>query len=44
MFMADLCYIFLNIIKWFLKSSVCFRSHTKYEIEVLISSSIFKYT
>ncbi len=32
MFMADLCYIFIYIIKWFLKSPSCFRSHTKYEI------------
>ncbi len=31
MFMADLRYIFIYIIKWFLKSPVCFRSHTKYE-------------
>ncbi len=31
MFMADLCYIFIYIIKWFLKSPVCFRNHTKYE-------------
>ncbi len=31
MFMADLCYIFIYIIKWFLKSPACFRSHTKYE-------------
>ncbi len=27
--MADLCYIFINIIKWFLKSPACFRSRTK---------------
>ncbi len=31
MFMADLCYIFIYIIKWFLKLPACFRSHTKYE-------------
>ncbi len=31
MFMAVLCYIFINIIKWYLKSPACFRSHTKYE-------------
>ncbi len=31
MFMADLCYIFIYIIKWFLKSPACFRCHTKYE-------------
>ncbi len=31
MFMADLCYIFIYVIKWFLKSPVCFRNHTKYE-------------
>ncbi len=31
MFMADLSYIFIYIIKWFLKSPACFRSHTKYE-------------
>ncbi len=31
MFMADLCYIFIYIIKWFLKFLACFRSHTKYE-------------
>ncbi len=31
MFMADLCYIFIYIIKWFLKSPACLRSHTKYE-------------
>ncbi len=31
MFMADLCYIFIYIIKWFLKSPACFRSHTKYK-------------
>ncbi len=31
MFMADLCYIFIYIIKWFLKSLACFRSQTKYE-------------
>ncbi len=31
MFMADVCYIFIYIIKWFLKSPACFRSHTKYE-------------
>ncbi len=31
MFMADLCYIFIYIIKWFLKSPVCFRSHVMYE-------------
>ncbi len=31
MFMADLCYIFIYIIKWFLKSPACFRIHTKYE-------------
>ncbi len=31
MFKADLCYIFIYIIKWFLKSPACFRSHTKYE-------------
>ncbi len=31
MFMADLCYIFIYIIKWFLKSPACFRSHMKYE-------------
>ncbi len=30
--MADLCYICIYIIKWFLKSPACFRSHTKYEI------------
>ncbi len=29
MFMADLCYIFIYIIKLFLKSPLCFRSHTK---------------
>ncbi len=29
MFMADLCYIFIYIIKWFLKSPACLRSHTK---------------
>ncbi len=27
MFMADLCYIFIYIIKLFVKSPVCFRSH-----------------
>ncbi len=32
MFMADLCYIFIYIIKWFLKSPVCFRSHAKYDL------------
>ncbi len=31
MFMADLCYIFIYIIKWFLKSPAYLRSHTKYE-------------
>ncbi len=31
MFMADLCYIFIYIIKWFLKSPACFQSHTKYK-------------
>ncbi len=31
MFMADLCYIFIYIIKWFLKSPACFRSHMKYK-------------
>ncbi len=33
MFMEDLCYIFMYIIiiKWFLKSPACFQSHTKYE-------------
>ncbi len=31
MFMADLCYIFIYIIKWFLKSPACFWSHTKYK-------------
>ncbi len=31
MFMADLCYIFIDIIKWFLKSPACFRIHTEYE-------------
>ncbi len=31
MFMVDLCYIFIYIIKWFLKSPAYFRSHTKYE-------------
>ncbi len=31
MFMADLCYIFIYIIKWFQKSPVCFWSCTKYE-------------
>ncbi len=31
MFMADLCYIFIYIIKWFLKSPACFRIHTEYE-------------
>ncbi len=31
MFVADLCNIFIYIIKWFLKSLACFRSHTKYE-------------
>ncbi len=31
MFMADLCYIFIYIIKWFLKSPSCFWSHTKCE-------------
>ncbi len=29
MFMADLYYIFIYIIKWFLKSPACFRSRTK---------------
>ncbi len=29
MFMADVCYIFIYIIKWFLKSPACFRSCTK---------------
>ncbi len=31
MFMADLCYIFIYFIKWFLKSPASFQSHTKYE-------------
>ncbi len=31
MFIADLCYIFIYIIEWFLKLPVFFRSHTKYE-------------
>ncbi len=31
MFMGDLCYIFIYIIKWFLKSPACFQSHTKYK-------------
>ncbi len=31
MFMADLCYIFIYIIKWFLKSPACFQSHTKFK-------------
>ncbi len=31
MFMADLCYIFIYIIKWFLKLPARFRSHKKYE-------------
>ncbi len=31
MFMADLCSIFIYIIKWFLKSPACFRSQSKYE-------------
>ncbi len=31
MFMAGLCYIFIYIIKWFLKSPACFRIHMKYE-------------
>ncbi len=31
MFIADLCYIFIYIIKWFLKLSACFWSHTKYK-------------
>ncbi len=31
MFVADLCYIFIYIIKWFLKLPACFRSHTKYK-------------
>ncbi len=31
MFMANLCYIFIYIIKWFLKLPACFRSHSKYE-------------
>ncbi len=31
MFMADLCYIFIYIIKWFLKSLACFWTHTKYK-------------
>ncbi len=26
MFMADLCYIFIYIIKWLLKSPACFRT------------------
>ncbi len=30
MYMADLCYIFIYIIKLFLKPPACFRSHTKY--------------
>ncbi len=31
MFMAALCYIFIYIIKWFLKSPACFQSHTEYK-------------
>ncbi len=31
MFMADFCYIFIYIIKWFLKSPARFQSHTKYK-------------
>ncbi len=31
MFVADLCCISIYIIKWFLKSLVCFQSHTKYK-------------
>ncbi len=31
MYMADLCYIFIYIIKLFLKPPACFRSHTKYK-------------
>ncbi len=39
MFMADLCYIFIYIIKWFLKSPACFRSHTKYKNNFNLSMS-----
>ncbi len=31
MFMAHLCYIFIYIIKWFLKSPACFQNLSKYK-------------
>ncbi len=31
MFVADVCHIFIYIIKWFLKSPASFRSRTKYK-------------
>ncbi len=37
MFMADLFYIFIHIIKWFLKSPAFFRSHTKYDLFIYSS-------
>ncbi len=40
MFMADLCYIFIYIIKSFLKSAVWFWSHRKYENNFNISMHI----
>ncbi len=44
-FMADLCYIFIYIIKWFLKSPACFQSHSTKPIliEVCWKTSLLHY-
>ncbi len=43
MLMADLCYICIYIIKWFLKSPACFRSHRTKTILIEVCLLLNKY-